>query len=175
LSIGGGAVSTHWFRVPASDHDSGPRLTAVSSLAPPSVAPPGFSVGKPWRAPVTTGAVALAGTAVLAVGNPNTTHVPLCPLRAVTGLDCPLCGSLRAVHSLTRADLGAALDHNLLFTVSVPALVVCWVVWLSRSLGRPIGADRPLPRLAKPALLAIALVFAVVRNLPAFAWLGSGA
>lgn len=147
----------------------------MSSLAPPPVAPPGFTVGRAWTAPVTTGVAALAGTAVLAVGNPNTTHVPLCPLRAITGLDCPLCGSLRAVHSLTRADLGAALDHNLLFTVSVPALVVFWAVWLSRSLGCPLVADRPLPRFAKPALVGLALVFGVFRNLPAFAWLGSGA
>ncbi|MBA3282590.1 MAG: DUF2752 domain-containing protein, partial [Acidimicrobiia bacterium] len=129
----------------------------------------------PWTAPVTTGVAALAGTVVLAVGNPNTTHVPLCALKAVTGLDCPLCGSLRAVHSLTRADLATALDHNVLFTVSVPFLVLGWTLWLSRSLGRPLVPDRPLPRLAKPALLAVALAFAVIRNLPAFAWLGSGA
>lgn len=150
-------------------------LSAVSSLAPPSVAPPGFTVGKTWAAPVTTGVAAVAGTAVLAVGNPNTIHVPLCPLRAVTGLDCPLCGSLRAVHSLTRTDLATALDHNLLFTVSVPALVVCWAVWLSRSLGRPLVAHRPLPRFAKPVLVAVTVAFGVLRNLPAFAWLGSGA
>lgn len=156
------------------------RLTAVSSLAPapaapPSAAPPGFVTGRAWTAPVTTAAVALAGTGVLAVGDPNTTHIPLCPLKALTGIDCPLCGGLRAVHALTRLDVVTALDHNLLFTVSVPALVACWAIWLGRSLDQPVAASRHLPPFARPVLVAVALLFAVARNLPAFAWLGSGA
>lgn len=148
----------------------------MTLLAPPPVAPPPeFTTGRPWTAPVTAGVAAMAATIVLAVRNPNTTHVPLCPLRAVTGLDCPFCGSLRAVHSLTRADPVGALDHNVLFTVSVPALLVCWAVWLGRSLGRPVAPGRNLPRLAQPVLLAVAVAFGVLRNLPAFSWLGSGA
>lgn len=117
----------------------------------------------------------MVGTILLGVGNPNTTHIPLCPLKGATGLDCPFCGGLRAVHSLTRADVIGALDHNLLFTVSAPALVVCWAVWFARSLGRPVAAGRALPPLTMPILLIVAIVFGVVRNLPAFAWLGSGA
>ena len=152
----------------------------MSSLAPPSVAPPSaapaaFAVGRPWTAPVTAGAAALAGTAVLAVANPNTTHIPLCPLNALTGIDCPFCGGLRAVHALTRLDVVAALDHNLLLTASMPALVACWVVWLGRSLGRPVGVGHQFPAATKPVLVAVAILFAVVRNIEAFAWLGSGA
>lgn len=122
-----------------------------------------------------TGLVALVGTAVVGIGNPTTTHVPLCPLKAVTGLDCPLCGGLRAVHSLTRADVVGALDHNLIFTVSVPVLVVGYLIWLLRSLGRPVVPRLRLPSWTNVALLVAGLVFAVVRNVPAFAWLASGA
>lgn len=122
-----------------------------------------------------TGVLAVAGTAVLAALDPSARNVPLCPLKAVTGLDCPFCGSLRAVHALTRLDLAAALDHNAVFTLSVPFLVVGWVIWFGVSRGwtppRWWRADPPVPLLAGLALLA----FAVVRNLPAFAWLGSGA
>jgi len=151
----------------------------VSSLAPPpvppSTAPATFSVGRSWTAPVSAGAVALAGTAVLAVANPNTTHIPLCPLNALTGIDCPFCGGLRAVHALTRLDVGTALDHNLLLTASVPALLACWAVWLGRSLGRPVASGHHFPAVTKPLLVAVALLFAVARNIPALAWLGSGA
>ena len=148
----------------------------VSTLPPPPGAapPPGHPARAPWTAPVTTGLAAMAGTALLGIGDPNTTHVPLCPLKAVTGLDCPLCGSLRAVHSLTRADLAGALSHNVLFTVSVPALVLGWAIWLAQSLGRPVLPRLQVPSWTLPALLVIGLVFAVVRNLPMFSWLASG-
>lgn len=145
-----------------------------STLPPPGVPPQGFRVQPAWRTPVTTGVLASAGTVVLGLGNPNTTHVPLCPLKAVTGLDCPLCGGLRAVHSLTRFDLAGALDHNLIFTLSVPMLIVGYVIWLARSLDHPVLPRWQLPSWTYPALLVVGLVFAVVRNIPAFSWLGSG-
>ena len=121
------------------------------------------------------GVIASVGTALLAVVDPNSRNVPLCPLKAVTGLDCPLCGSLRAVHALTRLDVASALDHNVVFTLSVPFLVIGWVMWLGFSLGRPRPGwwrfDPPLPLIAGLFLV----VFAVARNLPAFSWLASGA
>lgn len=148
----------------------------MSSLAPPPVAPPPtFGVERPWVAPVIVGALALAGTAVLAVVDPTGTDVPLCPLHALTGLDCPLCGSLRAVHALTRVDLGAAFDHNVLFTASIPALVLCWAIWLTGALGRPVATRLRLPTWTGAAVLGVALVFGVLRNLPALTWLGAGA
>lgn len=139
--------------------------------APPAWAGP----DRPWLAPVTTGALAVLGSGALALVDPGTTGVPLCPLKAVTGLDCPFCGSLRAVHALTRLDLTTALDHNVLFTVAVPILVVAWVVWLLRSLGRPALPRLVLPASTGPALLALAVVFGIARNLPALSWLASRA
>jgi hypothetical protein len=145
--------------------------SVAQAPAPPSWRPS----ARRWEGPVTTGALALVGTAVLAVGDPNTTHVPLCPLKAITGLDCPACGSLRAVHSLTRLDVAGALDHNLLFTVAVPALVAAWAIWLLRGLGRPVLARLVVPAWGSATLVAVALTFGVLRNLPALSWLASGA
>lgn len=131
--------------------------------------------------PLRVGAAALAATAVLAVGNPNTTHVPLCPLKAVTGLDCPLCGSLRAVHALTRGDIAGAANHNLLFTVAAPFLVLAWGWWLLDTLDRrPPGtplveAYRRHATLLRWVGVAVLVTFAVVRNLPSMSWLGSTA
>jgi hypothetical protein len=129
----------------------------------------------PWSGPVVVGAIAVVGTGVLAVLDPSARDVPLCPLKAITGLDCPFCGSLRAVHALAHLDPARALDHNVVFTLSVPFLVIGWIGWLAVSRGwtRPAWwrFEPPVPLLAGVALLA----FAVARNLPAFAWLGSGA
>ncbi len=144
-------------------------------MPPAHHAPLGYRTSPRWRAPVATGLAALVGTAVVGIGNPNTTHVPLCPLLAITGLDCPLCGSLRAVHSLTRADLLGALDHNLVFTAAAPFLVVAYGIWLLRSLGRPVAPKLRLPPWTFSALLVLGLVWGVIRNVPAFGWLGSGA
>ena len=39
-------------------------------------------------------------------------HYPPCPFLAVTGLWCPGCGSLRALHALLHLDVGTALARN---------------------------------------------------------------
>lgn len=96
--------------------------------------------------------------------DPHQRHVPLCPLHALTGIWCPLCGGLRAADSLAHGRLVSALHENALFVTSLPLLFAGWVYWLmlARS-GRP----RPtLPRAAFAAVLAVALAFTVVRNLP---------
>ena len=156
--------------MPSTGEPPGATVRAVtSSLAPP----PGWVAKRDRTEPITVGIAAVLGTGVLAVVNPNTTHVPLCPLKAVTGLDCPFCGSLRAVHSLTRFDVAGAASHNLLFTVLAPALVVGWAIWLLRSLGRPVLPRWQLPAATNVVFLVVAITFAVLRNLPAFAWFAS--
>lgn len=146
-----------------------------SSLAPPP-APPGPPPPEPipaWQAPARLGAAAVAGTLLLGAVDPSTHHVPLCPLAALTGLDCPACGSLRAVHDLAHLDLAGAFGHNALFVVLAPFLVLAWAAWMARSLGYPALGTRRWPRHTGWALLVVGAVFAVARNLPAFASLGS--
>ena len=130
-----------------------------------------------WRAPALLGVGTAAATVVLGLGNPNTTHIPLCPLKAMTGLDCPFCGCLRAVHSLAHLHPIEAASHNLLFTLAAPFLVAGWAVWMWRTLRDPSdpGAQPHLPRPASIALVALAAAFFVARNLPALSWLGSTA
>ena len=147
----------------------------MSSLAPPPASPAVvLAGGRPWSAPALSGALALTGTIVLGLGNPNTTKITVCPL-AMVGIDCPFCGSLRAVHSLTRLDIVGALDHNAFFTLLVPALIVSWAIWLLRSFGRPAFARWRLPSATLAVLTIVGIAFAILRNVPAFAWLGSGA
>ena len=53
---------------------------------------------------------------------------PRCPFLLLTGLQCPGCGSQRAVHSLLHLDVMSALHYNSLLVVSLPAvLFLCYV------------------------------------------------
>ncbi|MFI5792186.1 DUF2752 domain-containing protein [Streptomyces sp. NPDC051677] len=88
---------------------------------------------------------------------------PTCPFRALTGLDCPGCGSLRALHELTHGHALAAVDHNALLVVFLPFGVV---VWLRAVTGAP--AAWVLPVWAARAVPVVVVLWAVIRNLPLF-------
>jgi hypothetical protein len=77
--------------------------------------------------------VALAAAAVVLYQfDPSTTaRYPSCPLRALTGLLCPLCGGLRAAHALLHGQLVEALTLNpFLFAAGVagPFVPARWTV-----------------------------------------------
>ncbi len=142
------------------------------------------------RAPLTVGALTLGAVAFVGLVDPNQPgHYPLCPTKALTGLDCPGCGGLRAVHSLATGDLVAALDHNaFVVLVVLPVALLAWVLWVVRewrgpatptdTTPHPVSSSAMSSRWTLGALLAVALVFTVARNVggvPALAWLGSGA
>lgn len=56
-----------------------------------------------------------AGVLYLASYDPEKWDIPLfCPFHAVTGLLCPGCGSLRALHDLLNMRISAAFRHNAL-------------------------------------------------------------
>jgi hypothetical protein len=45
---------------------------------------------------------------------------PKCPFKALTGFDCPGCGSQRAFHCLLRYNIAGAFRANPLFVCSLP-------------------------------------------------------
>lgn len=85
-----------------------------------------------------------------------------CPLKAMTGLDCPLCGATRATFALLRGDLGTALDFNALYVVLVPVVVVVAGLWLMRRRTPAVLQWRGFP----VAALVVAVAYMAVRNLP---------
>jgi hypothetical protein len=97
-----------------------------------------------------------------------------CPLKHLTGFDCPGCGSTRALGALTRLDLRAAVDHNALVPLAALFVAVSWVVWTWATwTGRP---HRALVRGPAAVLTvgAVIVAFGLVRNLGVGEWLGSG-
>jgi hypothetical protein len=125
-----------------------------------------------WRRTLTgqarfaTAAVLGLGVALVALVDPHTGgRYPTCPFHAVTGLWCPGCGGLRAVHDLTHGHLTLALHENVLVVLLGPALAVWWLIArLRRSDGRRVTLV-----LSARGTLGVALllaVFTLVRNLP---------
>jgi hypothetical protein len=49
---------------------------------------------------------------------------PVCPFHRITGLDCPGCGSLRAIHQLLHGNILAAIRFNALLVLSLP--IMAW-------------------------------------------------
>jgi len=120
-------------------------------------------------APFVVAGLVAAATTVVAVVDPHEPgRFPLCPLFAVTGLACPLCGGLRATHDLTHLDLAGAWSANALWTVAVPLLVAAWVWWAVRSRrpDRPRAASSRALVVVGTAVVALLLAFGIVRNLP---------
>jgi hypothetical protein len=125
-----------------------------------------------WRRTLTgqgrfaTSAVLGLGVALVALVDPHTGgRYPTCPFHAITGLWCPGCGGLRAVHDLTHGHLTVALHENVLVVLLGPSLAVWWLIArLRRTDDRPVRL-----LLSARGTLAVALllaVFTLVRNLP---------
>ena len=126
----------------------------------------------PTRSAVlSTAAATAAATALVAVVNPNEGgHYPTCPLLALTGIYCPFCGGLRAVHDLTHLDIAGALDRNPLAVIGLPVVAILWLLWAQQAFtGRTLY--RGAPSWAGWATVVVLGVFMVLRNLPGADWL----
>jgi hypothetical protein len=119
------------------------------------------------RMPLAAAAAGLAACGyVYAVDPSEPGHFPPCPTKVLTGWDCPFCGSLRATHEVLHGNVGGALDLNavtVLFVLPV-ALVVLGAWTLKRWRGEQF--EMRVPTWATGAVVALMVVFTVVRNLP---------
>ena len=96
-----------------------------------------------------------AGAALLFFFDPATCpFYPPCPLQALAGLECPACGTLRAIHLLLHGRFRPAFAMNPLLFAALPVALVLLL--------RPVRA-RWLPW----AALAILLAWFLFRNWPA--------
>ncbi len=153
--------------------------TTVVTTAPPTSAPD-VDPRPRWRrmvGPVSTIGGLAAATLFIAVVDPNQPgHYPVCPTKALFGLDCPGCGGLRATHDLAHGDVVSAFGHNALWVLLVPIAVVmlgryAYQGWTGRR-QQPMAATAA--RRSMIALVVLMVIFTVVRNLPFGAFFGSG-
>jgi len=121
---------------------------------------------------ITVCSAGLAGAgAVLYFFNPSTHgFYPVCEFHELTGLNCPGCGGTRATYELLHGHISRALHDNALLVLSLAALAGrgAWFAVRKRR-------SQPVPVFLPPkwlwAFLVVAIVFTVLRNLPAFSFL----
>jgi nitrogen fixation/metabolism regulation signal transduction histidine kinase len=114
---------------------------------------------------------ALGVGAVLFFFNPSAyVFYPTCQFHVLTGLYCPGCGGTRAVYQLLHGRVLLALKDNALFVLTLPVLAVWGARFVVQKLRNQQTAFRLRPKIVW-LLLVVALVFTVLRNLPAFSWL----
>lgn len=143
-------------------------MPAESQPVPPKIsAPPSLTA----FAAIVLVATALGGGAVVFFFNPSTHgFYPICLFHELTGWNCPGCGGTRSLYSLLHGHFLTALKDNALFVLALPVVALrgLWIV-RRNSTGKPAGQFIPAKFLWW--LLAIAVIFTVLRNLPAFSFL----
>jgi hypothetical protein len=111
-------------------------------------------------ASITSAIVAAAGAVILYRFDPSAFHFyPPCIFHALTGLQCPGCGSTRALYHLLHGDVAGAFRLNQLFFALVPFLAAAWR-W-PRILTKPSVAW---------TIAVVVITYGVVRNLPFWPW-----
>jgi len=114
---------------------------------------------------VATAIAALAGL-ILFLFDPNRyPFYPVCAFHKVTGLLCPGCGSLRAMHQLLHGHLAMAFRFNPFLISTLPILAVYFVICCLRRV-RCETTNLAISTKWWWVFLAVALVFTVWRNIP---------
>jgi len=90
----------------------------------------------------------------------------VCPFHYITGLHCPGCGSQRAIHDLLHLRIFEAIKHNLLILiVTLILLAKGYAIW-SKKYATAYYYDLNGKTWFTYALVAIVILFWILRNLP---------
>jgi len=99
--------------------------------------------------------------------NPSVSSIfPPCPFHKLTGLYCPGCGSLRALHQLLHGNVLAALDLNFMMVLSLP-----FVGYGLLAQGLRYFFDIKIPIVFLPAgliwiIFGLIVAYGIARNIP---------
>lgn len=112
-------------------------------------------------------ALGFAGVILLRTFDPATSQLfPPCPVHYLTGLYCPGCGSLRALHQLLHGNLQAAWAMNPLSVILFPFLAYGLACEAVHYVGGKRLPEFTLSAVWIRALCAAILLFGIARNLP---------
>jgi hypothetical protein len=91
---------------------------------------------------------------------------PSCSFKAITGLDCPGCGSQRAIHELLHLNIKKAFEYNALFVISIPYILLGITLNFKGMKNRfPKTRNFLFARKTILLILSIIILFFIFRNL----------
>lgn len=112
-------------------------------------------------------ALLIAGSVYLYVFEPGKTgFFPVCLFRAFTGLNCPGCGSTRAMHQILHGHFVAAFMLNPLFLLALPFLLFALIRYSVIVMRGGIPRPNAMPASVLYALFVIIVSFWIFRNTP---------
>lgn len=100
--------------------------------------------------------------------NPNESALfPKCPFKVISGLDCPGCGSQRALHFLINFEILQAFKSNPLLVISIPYILLGFIFELIQEPTRQILKWRKTLFGTNAILIILIIVigFWILRNL----------
>ena len=110
-----------------------------------------------------------AGGAYLYAFEPGKTGIfPVCPFQALTGFNCPGCGTTRALHQLLHGNVVAAFELNPLTILLLPVLAYALVSFTKSAItGRAMPAVSIPPKYVWVSVVVV-LGFWIFRNTPLY-------
>lgn len=119
-------------------------------------------------APLAVATAAVGGCAAIWLADPTVPGgiLPVCPTKALLGIDCPGCGSLRMIYSLLHLDVLAAVRYNALGVVALVFLLWAYGAWVYGSLAERRVRSWQHLRWSAPVAVVLTAAWFVLRNLP---------
>lgn len=114
---------------------------------------------------IVAAAITVAATVltIYYVADPSTAHMPQCTFKLITGLDCPGCGSQRALHALLHGHIAEAMAFNPAVSILIPlGVLYAFAEWTDKY---PRLRHALLSKPAVYTILSMLVLWTVFRNI----------
>ena len=121
---------------------------------------------KRWKWAAALGVLLVLATAYTWLDPLDYAIFPKCPVKVLTGLDCPGCGSQRAIHALLNGQVAEAFRCNALMVLAIPYVLAGFAFDLVRTPGKRLlkWRKRLFGETAIYIIIGIITAFTVLRN-----------
>jgi len=98
----------------------------------------------------------------------NSFH-PSCIFRTITGLNCPGCGSQRAISSILKGDIPQAAAYNILLLISLPFIIYSAVVAIINAFtAKQVQQTLFYKNWFIKTVFIVVVLFWILRNIPIY-------